>query len=157
MGIRILWLQGWQRPYRGSRRTTRTATPGTRTGSSSFFSNIHMIYVYMPIFQWKSEFWGYKCDKGNIEGPGERRELQSQGLGQGVVHFIRLLLSLFTWTLDMTFVTLVTSKFGLPLKNWHINMYHMYIWKKWTTPCPGPWGCRSPCSLGPSIWPLSTS
>ena len=37
MGIRILWLQGWQRPYWGSRRTTRTATTGTRTGSSSFF------------------------------------------------------------------------------------------------------------------------
>ena len=40
-----------------------------------------------------------------------------------------LLFSLFTWTLDMTFVTLVTSKFGLALKKWHINMYHMHIWK----------------------------
>ena len=37
--------------------------------------------------------------------------------------------SLFSWTLDMTFVTLVTSEFGFSLKNWHINMYHRYIWK----------------------------
>ena len=59
-----------------------------------------------------------------------------------------------TWTLDMTFVTLVTSKFGFPLKNWHINMYHMHIWKKWITPCTGPWRCCSCCSPGPSIWPL---
>ena len=113
--------------------------------------------------------------------------------------------SLFTWTLDMEFFTLVTSKFGFPLKNWHINMYHMHIWKneqlpvlvpwvavlivhldpqygichpcdlkiwipieklackhvsytflkKWATPCPGPWGCHSHCSPGPSRWPLS--
>ena len=63
--------------------------------------------------------------------------------------------SLFPWTLDIAFVTLVTSKFGFPLKNWHINMYHMHIWKKWITPCPGPWSCRSRCSPGPSIWPLS--
>ena len=34
-------------------------------------------------------------------------------------------------------------------------MYHMHIWKKWITPCPGPWGCCSYCSPGPSIWPLS--
>ena len=52
------------------------ATPGIRTGSSSFFSNIHMTYGYMPIFQWESEFQGYKCDKGNIEGPGKQREWQ---------------------------------------------------------------------------------
>ena len=90
MGIRILWLQGWQRPYRGSRRTTRTATPGTRTGSSSFFSNIHMIHVYMSIFQWESEFCGYKVDKGNIKGPGEQREQQPKGPGQGVVHFFQI-------------------------------------------------------------------
>ena len=63
--------------------------------------------------------------------------------------------SWFTWTLDMTFVTLVNSRFGFWLKNWHINMYHMHIWKKWITPCPGPWGCCSYCSPGPSIWPLS--
>ena len=35
-------------------------------------------------------------------------------------------------------------------------MYHMHVWKKWTTPRPGPWGCCSCCSPGPSIWPLSS-
>ena len=48
-----------------------------------------MIYVYMPIFQWESEFRGYKCDKGKIKGPGEQRERQLQGPGQGVVHFFK--------------------------------------------------------------------
>ena len=43
----------------------------------------------MPIFQWESEFQGYKCDKGNIEGPGEQREQQPQGPGQGVVNFFK--------------------------------------------------------------------
>ena len=46
--------------------------PGTRTGSSSFFSNMHLIHVYMPIFQWESEILGYKCDKSHVEGPGEQ-------------------------------------------------------------------------------------
>ena len=32
---------------------------------------------------------------------------------------------------------------------------HIAYLKKWTTPCPGPWSCRSRCSPGPSIWPLS--
>ena len=50
---------------------------------------MHMIHVYMSIFQWESEFRGYKCDKGNIEGPGEQRERQPQGPGQGVVHFFK--------------------------------------------------------------------
>ena len=27
--------------------------------------------------------------------------------------------------------------------------------KKWTTPCPSPWGCHSHGSPGPSTWPLS--
>ena len=40
---------------------------------------------------------------------------------------LELPFSLFPWTLDFAFVTLVTSKFGFPLKNWHINIYHMYI------------------------------
>ena len=35
--------------------------------------------------------------------------------------------SLFTRTLEMAFVILVTLKFGFPLKNWHINMYHMHM------------------------------
>ena len=43
----------------------------------------------MPIFQWESEFRGYKCDKGNIEGPGEQRERQPQGPGRGVVNFFK--------------------------------------------------------------------
>ena len=37
--------------------------------------------------------------------------------------------SLFSWTLDMAFVNLAATKFGFPLKNWHMNMYHMHIWK----------------------------
>ena len=115
----------------------------------------------MPIFPRESKFRSFKGDKGHIEGPGEQREQQPQGLGQGAIHFfqicmqihgnpnfiyhlfnyecdtcsssyaifsigirniknehgshavlnLRLLFSLFTWTLDMTFVTLVTSKF----------------------------------------------
>ena len=55
----------------------------------------------------------------------------------------------------MTCVKLLTSIFGFPLKNCHINMYHMHIWKKWITPCPGPWGCRSHGSPGPLTWLLS--
>ena len=51
------------------------------------FSNMNVIHVHMPIFQWESEFCGYKVDKGHIEGPGEQRERQPQGPGQGVVHF----------------------------------------------------------------------
>ena len=89
MGIRISRSQGWQKPCQGSRWTMRTATPGTRTGSNSFFSNMNMIHVYMPIFQWESKFWVYKCDKGHLEGPGEQWEWQPQGPGQGVAHFFK--------------------------------------------------------------------
>ena len=53
---------------------------------------MHMIYVYMPIFQRKSKFRGYKCDKGHVEGPGEQRERQPPGPGQGVVHFFQIYL-----------------------------------------------------------------
>ena len=35
------------------------------------FSNMHMIHVYMPIFQWESEFRGHKGDTFHIKGPGE--------------------------------------------------------------------------------------
>ena len=150
MGIRFSRSLGGHTPYKGSRWTMRTATPGTRTGSNSFFSNMHMIHVYMPIFQSESKSWVYKCDKGHVEGPGEPWEWQPQGLGQGVVHFFKYVCDTYTWPLSH-----FDSKFGLPLKNWHINMYHMYIWKKWTTPYPGPWSCRSRCSPGPSILPLS--
>ena len=51
------------------------------------FSNMNVIHVHMPIFQWESEFWGDKIEKGHIEGPGEQREWQPQGPGQGVVRF----------------------------------------------------------------------
>ena len=51
------------------------------------FSNMNVIHVLMPIFQWESEFCCYKVDKGHIKGPGEQRERQPQGPGQGVVHF----------------------------------------------------------------------
>ena len=56
------------------------------------FSNMNVIHVHMPIFQWESEFCGYKVDKGHIEGPGEQRERQPQGPGQGVVHFFQIYL-----------------------------------------------------------------
>ena len=46
-----------------------------------------MIHVFMSIFQWESEIWGYKSDKGHIKGPGEQQE--RQGSGQGVVHFFK--------------------------------------------------------------------
>ena len=48
-----------------------------------------MIHVFMSIFHWESEFWGYKSDKGHVEGPGEQQERQPQGPGQGVVHFFK--------------------------------------------------------------------
>ena len=36
------------------------------------FSNMHVIHVHMPIFQWESKFWGYKDDKGHIVVPGKQ-------------------------------------------------------------------------------------
>ena len=44
----------------------------------------------MPIFQWESEFRGYKIEKGHIKGPGEQQELQLQGPGQGVGYFFQI-------------------------------------------------------------------
>jgi hypothetical protein len=49
MGIRIFRFHGWQKPCRGSRWTMRMATPGTRTGSSSFFQ-ICMWYMFICKF-----------------------------------------------------------------------------------------------------------
>ena len=37
----------------------------------------------MTIFQWESEYWGYKGEKSHAEGPGEPWERQHQELGQG--------------------------------------------------------------------------
>ena len=96
------------------------ATPGTRTGSNSFFSNIHVIHVYMPIFQWESEFLDYKGDKRNIEGPGEQREWRPQGPGQGVIQF-------FTHACD----TCLYANFS-----WRIRILRLQGWQK---PC---WGSR---------------
>ena len=118
MGIRILGLKGWQRPYWGSRWTMRTATPGTRTGSNSFFSNMHMIHVYMPIFQSESKSWVYKCDKGHVEGPGEPWEWQPQGLGQGVVHF-------FKYACD----TCLHANFSMRIQ--------IFRFQEWQKPCQG--------------------
>ena len=67
------------------------------------FLNMHVIHVHMPIFQWESEFCGYKVDKGHIKGSGEQRERQPQGPGQGVVHFfsnihmIYVYMPIFQW------------------------------------------------------------
>ena len=120
MGIRISRSQGWKIPYRGSRWTMRMATPGTRTGSNSFFSNMNMIHVYMPIFQWESKFLDYKGDKRNIEGPGEQREWRPQGLGQGVIQY-------FTHACD----TCLYANFS-----WRIRILRLQGWQK---PC---WGSR---------------
>ena len=53
------------------------------------FSNMLMIHVYMPIFQWESKFRGHKGDKFHIEGPGEQWGRQPKGPGQGVAHFFK--------------------------------------------------------------------
>ena len=49
-----------------------------------------IIHVHRLIFQGKSKFRGFKSDKGHIEGPGEQRERQLQGPGQGVIHFFQI-------------------------------------------------------------------
>ena len=36
------------------------------------FSNMHMIHVHMPIFQWESKFLGFKSDKSHLKGPSEQ-------------------------------------------------------------------------------------
>ena len=41
-------------------------------GVVHFFSNMHVIHVHMPNFQWESKFWGYKDDKSHLKGPGEQ-------------------------------------------------------------------------------------
>ena len=179
----------------------RTATPGTRTGSCSFFQ-ICMWYIYMTFVTLRLE----------IRTPIEKLAYKHvsyvylKKMNYSLSWSLGLPFSLFSWTLDMAFVNLVATKFGFPLKNWHMNMYHIHIWKneqlpvlvpgvavlvvpldpqyglcqtcnlkiripikklaykhvsyaylkKLTTPCPSPWGCRSHCSPGPSIWPLST-
>ena len=46
--------------------------PIAMEGSNQFFFNMNMTRVYMPNFQWESEFRSYKDDKAHIEGPGEQ-------------------------------------------------------------------------------------
>ena len=63
-------------------------------GSLSYFllqdlGTLH-IHVHRLIFQGESKFRGFKGDKGHIEGPGEQREQQPNGPGQGVVHFFQI-------------------------------------------------------------------
>ena len=93
------------------------------------FSKMYMIHVYMLIFQWESKFWGHKGEKFHIKGPGEQWEWIFEKKNYYLSLSLGLPFSLFTWTLNMAFVTLVTSKFGFSMKNWHINMYHMHVWK----------------------------
>ena len=102
MGIRILRWQRWQKPCRGSRWTMRTATPGTRTGNSSICmwymltANIILSPPY-SIFEKMNYFLSWS---------------------------LGLPFSLFTWTLEMAFVILVTSKFGFMFeKIW------IHVWK----------------------------
>ena len=47
-------------------------------------------------------------------------------------------------------------KIRIPIKKLAYKHVSYAYLKKLTTPCPSPWGCRSHCSPGPSIWPLST-
>ena len=68
----------------------KNSNPRDQDRELFIFSNMHVIHVHMPIFQWESEFCGYKVDKGHNEGPGEQRERQPQGPGQGVVHFFQI-------------------------------------------------------------------
>ena len=36
------------------------------------FLNMHVIHFNILIFQWESEFLGYKGDKSHVKGPGEQ-------------------------------------------------------------------------------------
>ena len=67
----------------------------------SFSRPRDIVHVYRLIFQGESKFRGFKGDKGHIERPGEQRERQLQGLGQGKVHFfmhtIYVYMSIFQW------------------------------------------------------------
>ena len=57
--------------------------------------------------------------------------------------------SLSTWYFDVTHGPLINFRSIFYGQRWFT---HKILW---TTPCPGPWGCRSHCSPGPSTWPLS--
>ena len=165
MGIRILRLQGWQKPCWGSRWTMSTTTPGTRTRELFiFFKYAYDTCLYanfsMGIQISRSQGWQrpYRSSRSTIRTAttGTRTGTYIfEKMNYSLSWFLGLPFSLFTWTLDMAFVTFVTSKFGFPFKNWQVNMYHMHVWKKWTTPCPGPWGCCFHGSPGPSTWPVS--
>ena len=50
----------------------RAETTTTRTGRCLFISNMYVIHVHMPIFQWESEFLGFTGDKSHVEGLGEQ-------------------------------------------------------------------------------------
>ena len=71
--------------------STRTWFLPLRSLSYFLFSRPRdIIHVHRLIFQGESKFRGFKGDKGHIEGPGEQRERQLQGPGQGVVHFFQI-------------------------------------------------------------------
>ena len=70
--------------------STRTWFLPQRSLSYFLFSKPRdIIHVHRLLFQWESEFRGYKYDTGHVEGPGEPWEQQPQGPGQGVVHFFQ--------------------------------------------------------------------
>merc|ERR1712015_132732 len=45
-------------------------------------TTLHVIHVYRPVFQRKSEFCGFRNARGHLEGPGVPREQHTQGLRQ---------------------------------------------------------------------------
>ena len=175
MGVRISRLQVWHRSCRGSRWTMKTTTPGTRTGSCSFFSNMHVIHVYLPIFKWESEFWGDKGDKSHVEGPGEQWERQPQEPGQGIVQYAcdtscppptlfyppPQIAYLKKWTTGVAILIVHLDPWNGFCHPCYLKIW-IHVWKnldsclkKWTTSCCGPFGCRSQCSPWPSTWHLS--
>ena len=46
------------------------------------FTRLHVIHVYRPVFQRKSEFCGFRNDRGHLDGQGVTREQHTQGLQQ---------------------------------------------------------------------------
>ena len=50
----------------------KNSNPRDQDRELFIFSNMHMIHVYMPIFQWESKFQGHKDDKSHLKGPGEQ-------------------------------------------------------------------------------------
>ena len=76
----------------------KNSNPRDQDRELFIFSNMHVIHVYIPIFQWESKSLGFKSDKSHVKGPGEPWERQPQGPGQGVIHFFQICIwYMFIW------------------------------------------------------------